>query len=246
MAFKKPRCGLRSKDLYKAGAFLSVLWLLLPHANQMGPHPATIVQRGHSPPDPDVTHSAAAATPEPEPDVTRRVVTTDGTPNFEAAFGVLIKFEPLRVRNNKKILNMLYSLSHYWRTDYPLLIFYEAPLDEAFRSSIVDCSTSGGLTIEWHDVTDLMRTLQGNTTQSVRWSEGLDGGSKSSDKPPSYRAMCRFWANEAFRLPRVARLDALVRLDDDSWFEFPVKELDPITEFRRRGLDYATRWCTRT
>lgn len=166
------------------------------------------------------------------------------SPGWKAAIGVLVKYERRVRKMQEKIKSMLHTISvQPWAKQYPILLFMDSAdpvthVPAKHMEAIASCVDAQNLEIVWIDVSAVMFEARGQFMEVYYWTKGENGGSTTTDKDWGYRAMCQFWSNLVYSIPEVAGLDALMRLDDDSWLASATAP-DPLLAFKESGAAYS-------
>ncbi|UJR08086.1 hypothetical protein I4U23_012363 [Adineta vaga] len=131
-------------------------------------------------------------------------------------------------------INMIHSVVRFHsiknNSFYPIIIFHDNSFTSAMRQRIVSCTVRNNTEIKISfALADLQTSIQPNN------------GSRSN-KPISYRLMCRFWTHDIFYHPSITggQYDYLMRMDADSYFSDVTKK-DLFIYTDKQKLDYVYR-----
>lgn len=153
--------------------------------------------------------------------------------SYQCAIATLIRSTN---RSINLVINMIHSVSYFYTVGSmelvpKIIVFHDENLTETMRNMILSCVKNVNIHLNisfayvgFNDSQSLV-----DPKSLVRYSIG-------------YRIMSRFWAHDVFYHPIIKKLkiDYLMRMDDDSYFNSPIKD-DLFTFMLNERLDYIYR-----
>jgi hypothetical protein len=125
----------------------------------------------------------------------------------------------------KALRNLHANFNKYFR--YPVVVFYDKPLDEPTRLKIRRASDNS----IW-----IVQAFGDSHPPPSKAHLGKSGFGKNSVHPrsPGYRSICRFESGPVFFHPAVRSFRLLLRLDTDGYFTFDAGHVNVEADFRQQ------------